>query len=634
MASAKKNKQKTAAQDKKGAVAKSATQSSLQWLLLALIAGLTFACYTPSLSGEFINMDDDDYVSNNEMIHSFSNLKRMITEPVQGNYHPLTMMSLALNYSIGGNSTTGYHLLTLLLHMANAVLVFFFVQRLSGNRIVIAFCAALLFGVHPMHVESVSWIAERKDVLYTFFFLLGLISYLRYVDSTDKKWLLWTSVCAILSLASKPAAIVFPLAVLSLDLQRGRSFNAQVFIEKIPLFLFSALMAWITLGAQTAGGATDTSNAFPLQFRFFFGFYSMAMYIYKFVAPINLAAFYQLPAFNEALPSVYYIGLPVVLVCATLVYVFRKRSPLLVWGSVFFVVNLLLILQFKVIGSAIIAERYSYVPYIGLAVVLGWLIDSALAKKQNVALGVVALLGLLCAGRCYAQAATWKDSASVWESAIQNVPSERAYTNRASTLRTEGKIEKALEYYNKGLDMYKLDHWGYCNRGNIYFDLNKDSLAIADYTRALDIQPRFAPALANRGAVRVRAGHPAEALPDLNAALEINPNFKLAYTYRAIALFNLQRHEEAARDYQKYISFVPQDVENRHSLATCYKILNRPDKALATLSECIAIQPKPQFYAERAELYAAQSNMAAARADALKAQQGGLKVNPALLGAH
>ena len=276
-------------------------------LLIAIIA------FIPVLKAGFINFDDPQYVSENPLITSFSNFKQIISTPVQGNLHPLTMLSLAFNYSISGTNPWSYHLLNLLFHLANTFLVYKLVRKLSKENLIISITTALLFSIHPMHVESVAWITERKDVLYAFFFLLALINYTNYVDTNSRRDYLLSILWLTFSLASKPAAVIFPFALFSIDLLRKRKLSSNLLIEKIPYLIAVAVLGFLTLHIQSAAGATIGQQFYSPFDRFFFGFYGFMIYLFKCVLPINLVPFYPFPTLNESLPLEYYLS-PIVFI--------------------------------------------------------------------------------------------------------------------------------------------------------------------------------------------------------------------------------------------------------------------------------------------------------------------------------
>src|SRR5882672_2702368 len=213
--------------------ARAPAQARGKWLLwLGAILLLTYLIYQPSLDNGFTNWDDNHYVTSNAIV-AHPTLKALVITPLSGNYHPLTMASLALYYAISGTHAVSYHWLNLLLHLANTALVFFFVRKLSGGRFWTTVVTALFFGIHPMHVESVAWIAERKDVLYAFFYLLALIIYLRFLDTRRPVWLALTLLVFILSVASKPVAVVLPLTLFAIDYYHRRPVTRSAVLEKV-----------------------------------------------------------------------------------------------------------------------------------------------------------------------------------------------------------------------------------------------------------------------------------------------------------------------------------------------------------------------------------------------------------------
>ena len=280
------------------------------WMLF--IAGITALVFSPMLGNGFTNWDDEGYILANGLLRG-PDWKGIFTQQVVGNYHPLTILSLALNYALTELNPFSYVLFNLLLHVTNTLLVFYFIWILSEKKTWIAVFTALLFGLHPMHVESVAWISERKDVLYTLFFLLSLIQYWRYLNA-GKILNYWLSfIFFILSIVSKPAAIVLPLVLFLLDYWKGRSFNRTAFresrlwrkviIEKIPFFIVSVAFAVITLKiqSQTAVAGLDV---YPLWMRLFFAFYVVMIYCFRFFIPYPLAAFHPYPDPENLSPAI------------------------------------------------------------------------------------------------------------------------------------------------------------------------------------------------------------------------------------------------------------------------------------------------------------------------------------------
>ncbi len=334
-----------------------AASDQSKWFYLGGILLLTVIAYWPVFKAEFVNWDDPDYVANNLTIRSLSNIKAIFTTPIQGNFHPLSMLSLAFNYAISGMEPGSYHVLNLLFHLINIVLVFYFVNKLTEQKFWIATVTALLFALHPLHVESVAWVAERKDVLYTTFFIAGLIAYLNYLKSKKISKLIPVLFFYLLSLMSKPAAVIFPVVLLAIDLYFERLKNLNTYFEKIPFFLLALILGVLTLQAQTAKGAVADVSLFPFVFRFFFGFYGIMMYLINTVFPFNLCTFYPYPPVNQSLPTSYYLSIIVTIGLAFVFFYSLNKHKIIGFGLLFFIVNLVLCLHFFSVGCAFFGVR-------------------------------------------------------------------------------------------------------------------------------------------------------------------------------------------------------------------------------------------------------------------------------------
>src|SRR6185436_1427079 len=361
---------------KKEKVVSSFDRTILPWLVPVLI--LTAAFFLPMLNNGFTNWDDELYVTQNPLLKG-PDWEGMFTRAEASNYHPLTMVSLAFNYIIGGFDPFSYHLVNWLLHILNTGLVFLFVHKISGRKNFVAAFVAIIFGVHPMHVESVAWISERKDVLYAFFFLLSLLQYWKFIETNKRSNYIFCLLFFILSLLSKPAAIILPLVLLLLDYWKSGSVNKKMVIEKIPLFLLSFIFGYITVKVQSADAIAGL-DVWPLWTRFFFACYTIMIYAVRFIVPYPLSAYHPYPSLDS-------LGLPVYLsplfMIALLGLLWLKRKDrLFVFSVLFFVANLLLVIQIVSIGLTIVSERYTYIPYIGLAFFVGMLLNKYLNSAK------------------------------------------------------------------------------------------------------------------------------------------------------------------------------------------------------------------------------------------------------------
>ena len=594
------------------------------WIVPVILL-ITFLAFIPALRAGFVSWDDGDYASETLLIRDLSNLGALFTTPVQGNYHPLTMISLAINFSISGLDPWSYHFFNLVLHLINCFLVFRLIMLLSNRNTVIAFATAILFGIHPMHVESVAWVSERKDVLYGLFFLAGLISYTKYADTGSKKQFFLTIFFLLLSLMSKPAAVIFPVALFCVDLLRKRKLSLKLFLEKIPFFILALIGGILTILGQKEAGATG-EQFFSLGTNILFGFYGIMMYFFKMIVPLNLSAFYPFPPINQNLSIEYYLSPLFLIALIGLVLYSWKRDRAIAFGILFYLVNLLLVLQVFSVGSAVIAERYTYIPYIGLFYIIGWLIARYAKGNMSKAYAVIFPVTLILAVLTYKQSTVWLDSASLWDQAIKTQPSSRAYSARAVLLRKEKNYEKAIEYYNEAIKINAIDNESYNNRGNIYFDMNKMDLAYADYKKALSLKPDYYPALDNMGAQYAMRGQYDSALKYLSRALEIKPDYKHAYRNRGLTYMQLNRNEEAIKDFKKVLEYEPESADMYNSIGICYRVMGKYQEAIPSINRAIELDPQPPYFMNRSYAYFGLKNMDQAKADALKAKQGGVQI--------
>ena len=611
----------------KNTIAKTTTSTSKQHItaiIIILIA--TVIAYIPALSAGIVNWDDPDYVNQQFFSRALSDVKYLLTTPIQGNYHPLTVLSLALNFSISGMNAWSYHLLNLILHLINSVLVFRFAFLLSRDSVT-SFATAILFAVHPMHVESVAWVTERKDVLYTLFFIAGLISYTRYADTGSRKQYVLTLLFLILSLLAKPAAVIFPLVLFCVDILRKRKLTTRLFVEKVPFIVLSLALGLVTYVAQKEKGAIDV-YAFGTVTRIFMGFYGIMMYFIKMIIPINLSPFYPYAPINQALPTDYYISPLFFVALVTLCVLSWKKNRVVTFGILFYIVNLLLVLQFLPVGSAIIADRYTYIPYIGLFFILGWLLSRIVKQETYKAYYFLAPVIILLCFLTYHQSAIWIDSATLWDHAIKVTPSSRAFDNRARLFNEEKNTEKALEYYNESLKINAVDDEAYTNRGNIYFNSGKFDLAYQDYRHALSIKPDAYAALDNLGALFGTQGKHDSALINLNRALTLKPDYISALRNRALIFMDLKRYSEAINDLETFLKHQPNDPNIINAMGVCYRMSEKYADALALINKALTIRQDPHFYLNRSYCYNGLKNLDQARKDALTAKQGGVELDP------
>ncbi len=430
----------------------------------AAIAVFTFVLYFGSLSNGFTNWDDPSYVLENPMMKE--GIGSVFSKTVLGNYHPLTMLTLWLNYQMGGLNAKGFHLFNLLLHVANTYLVFRFIWLISDKKKVAAALVALFFAIHPMHVESVAWIAERKDVLYSFFLLLGLNSYLKYIAQNDYKALIVTFLYFVLSLLSKPSAIIFPALLLLLDYYKERPWAANIWKEKIVFFVTSAAFAALTYSIQFKDDAVRSLAEFTIFDRVLFACYDLMMYTVESIVPFQLSPVHPFP--KQPFSSVFYVA-PLFVFCLLGLVYFLRKQKIVLFGMGFYLLNLILVLQIVTIGQAVMSERYTYLSYIGLFFIIAYFIDNQLLAQKNKQLiyGIVAAFGLVFSWLTFQQIDVWKDTVSMWTAVLKVYPDSEA---------------------------------GLYNRGTFYSGTaGKEDLAMADFEKLLVVKPNYVEAITKRG---------------------------------------------------------------------------------------------------------------------------------------
>ena len=582
---------------------KTAARDRLLWL--AAILALTFVVYLPTLDNGFTNWDDTHYVTANPLL-AHPNPRAVLTTPLLGNYHPLTMWSLSLNYQISGLRPGSYHVVNLLLHVANTALVFVFVWMLSGGRRWTSAVTSLFFGIHPMHVESVAWIAERKDVLFSFFYLLGLITYLRFLERKALPWLGLTLIAFILSAASKPAAVVFPLTLLAIDLYRRRPIRTALLLEKVAFLAVSLACGLLTLKAQISAEAIDNVwNPFE---RVLIASKATLLYVGKLFAPVHLSALYPYPVAGNGLgPEFYAAFAAAAILIPGIVYLNRRNRPVL-FGLAFFFINIVLVLQLLTVGGAVIAERYTYLPYIGLFFALAWPLDDrpGAAPSRFPWKGVIAaaflLLLPLSLYQTWVRCDVWKDSESLWNDTIRKFPSAaRAWNFKGVTLAEQARYDSAY----------------------VYFD------------RAIQVMPNYSQALNNRAAMKIRRGDPAGALVDVSRAISLNSTYRDAYANRAITYSMLGDREKSIADNRRALRLEPRNPGNPAiwaDIGDALQQLKRQREAIAAYDEAIQATPgndprAGNYYLSRSMAWSAVGDRGRALADAVEAARRGMPVD-------
>lgn len=495
---------------------------SIFWAALT-IAILTFIVYIPALNNGFVDMDDGGYVYENTNIKSLdlNFLKWIFTLGANATWHPLTLFSLALDYATWGLNPFGYHLSNNLFHALNSSLAFIFVNKLircglSWNKkpykhsLTPAVITALLFGLHPLRVESVAWISERKDLLNTFFSLLSLLTYMEYSLSRSlKRRVLLYILCFtffVLALLSKPMAVMLPAVFLILDFYPLRrivtknEFVSRLLIGKIPFFLLSSLTAIMAIMAQDYWGALVSMDVYPLMARIHIAVRGYLFYIIKMLIPVNLSPYYPYP--NPIKVSLFdpeYLCSYLFLLLITLFCVKKfKKEKVYFFAWLYYLLTLLPVIGFIKVGRHAVADRYTYLPSLGVFLIIGlgssYLLERYANRLQKGLVLIVLAISLgIFTTLTIKQTFVWKDSITLWSQVIRIFHDEKlAYNNRGNAYHNLGSHQEAIKDYNKATELDLKYAYAYYNRGMVYYDLGDYQQAKKDFHIAIELNSRDA----------------------------------------------------------------------------------------------------------------------------------------------
>jgi protein O-mannosyl-transferase len=523
-------------------------------LLIALgLVAVTLAVYAQVASHHFIILDDNRYIRENPMVNhglTLTGIAWAFTTFHAANWHPLTWLSHMLDSQIFGLNAGGHLLVNALIHASNTLLLFLFLRRVTGAKWPSAIVAAL-FALHPLHVESVAWAAERKDTLSTFFGLLTLVAYARYVETPSWKRYALVAVALALGLMAKPMLVTWPFVLLLLDYWPLRRFQwqratgpkgfvralAPLVREKLPLFCLAAASMVITFIAQSHGGAVRTFVQVPVPLRLSNAVVSCAKYLSRTVWPWDLTVYYPFPRTGVPL---WELVCAIVLLTVITVFVLRqaRERPYLLMGWLWFVGTLIPVIGLVEVGGAAMADRYYYVPSIGLFIALVFgLSDLAQAFRiDRVIMGTLTVVALsILACLTAVQIGRWRNSETLFQYTSSVIPDNRMIENNLGTiLGQSGKYDQAEAYFAKALRT-KPDYLEVISDADIRENLGllmahqgRLPEAVEQLNEALRLNPNSAEAHTTLGVVLLRSGKAEESIPHFLAALRLKPDWALA----------------------------------------------------------------------------------------------------------
>ncbi len=570
------------------------------WICLTLFVA-TLAVYTPVLRFDFVNYDDPEHVSENVHARRGITLQGLVWAFTSGesfNWFPVTRLSHMVDCQLFGLRSGLHHVTSAVIHAAAAMLLFAFLVRIT-----LAFwpsaLVAFLFALHPLHVESVAWVAERKDVLCAFFWFLGLWAYVRYVERPSRGRYLLVVLAFCLGLMSKPMIVTFPFVLLLLDVWPLRRFSANVVREKIPLFVLSAGSAVVTYLVQQAGGSVQAFTVFPLGLRVENVLVSYVVYIVKMFWPSGLAVFYPYPA---SIPTwqVATAGLALAAISALAIRGLRDR-PYLVVGWLWYLVTLGPVIGLVQVGGQARADRYMYVPMVGLAIMLAWgAVDIVRRWPRAVSAvgGVATVACLSCVSLTWAQIQHWQNSETLFKHALAVTGTDNyvAHHNLGLALaKIPGRLPEAISHMESAVRIYPDNADARSNLGLALSDFpNRLPEAIAHLQAALRISPGSRVVHNNLGnALSKIPGRLPEAVEEFQAALRIDPNYTEARNNLGLVLSKIpDRLPEAIAEFQKVLRINPDYPEAHNNLGLALSdIPERLPEAIAEFQAALRINP-------------------------------------------
>ena len=583
----------------------------LDFLICLLLVISTLAVYWQVRNHEFVNLDDEVYIINNFHIQeglTFDGVVWAFTSTHAANWHPLTWLSHMLDVQLYGMKAGRHHLTNLLFHILNTLLLFFVFKRMTGGLWHSAVVAAL-FALHPIHVESVAWVSERKDVLSTFFWMLTMGAYVLYVERPGFLRYLPILLFFILGLMAKPMLVTLPFVLLLLDywplnrfqfghengsiaIQR-KSVVIRLICEKTPLFALAAVSCIVTLLAQQNFGAIGSFDTYSFGFRISNTMISYASYIGKMIWPYNLAVFY---------PHPHTISWPM-LICSSLFFlsVFflaiktLKAHPWFAVGWLWYVVTLVPVIGLVQVGSQAMADRYTYVPLIGIFIIIAWGIPELMAgwRLKGTA---CAIMGMTCLsvlmGMTWVQTGYWHNSVRLFEHTLDVTDNNyMAHNSLGVALSAGGRTVEATDHFHEALRICPRYVAGHISLGIELSNQGRRAEAIRQFNEALEINPESAGAHINLAAILVRDVRISEAIQHLDKALEINPGSYEVHGRLGDALVRMDRLNEALGHYRQALLINPRLAEVHNNLGIILIRKGQLEEAVAHFREALRIKP-------------------------------------------
>jgi len=528
-----------------------------------ILSILIVVVYFKLFSANFISWDDGEVLLNNKDVHDF-NLKAFFTNYYVGNYAPIAMIGFAIDWLIFNGNEAGHHAMSLLFHIINGVLVYYLTSLILKDNLKAALCA-LVFCLHPLQVETVAWVSAKNNLVYSVFFLLGLIHYSKFILSGVKKNYIYALLFFIFSVLSKPSAICFPLVLVAIDyVLKAKVDSKSLIINKIPFIIVAIILGIATIYTRTEDKFINQNHAYAIHERIGYAGYALLQYIYKFFIPMDLSVIYPYPQ-NKALSiGIGYVMLALILF--GLYKLYKSSSKIIFFGLLFFITNLLLVLQFIPFGEVLTADRYMYLPIVGICIALLSIIPLKEKQLKITSIALVLVFGSLT----FMRASVWKNSIALYSDIIKKHPhSYVALNSLGAEYMLNKNYDMSLRYLNATINENPNYYKGYYNRGLLFAQTNRMKNALQDFDKAIALN-----------------------------------QYPKAYVARSTAYYELKDFPKAVRDAEAVLKTDANNPKANYVLANCYDDLNQLDKALGYYNKVISVNSEnPLYFMRRAIVY-------------------------------
>ncbi len=574
-------------------------EDNSKMLPLLIVFAFVIIAYFPTFFNGFVNWDDDLQVTDNPDITGLSllHILKIFSSYYAGMYQPLTTLCFAVIYKLFALNAGAYHTFSLLLHMVNIFLVFRLVSKFTDKKDVV-FAVTALFAISPVQTATVAWVSATSTLMYSLFFLAALnvyIDYIRAEERKPRKYFL-TLLFFLMAILSKSAAVTLPLVLLLCDYFFNSRVSKKDLFNKIPFFIIS-----IAFGILTIISRNDAVHFFNLTQvygyfnRILFIAFALSFYITSVFAPLKMSAFHAYPEQNgDILPLIFYVAPFFILAIIVFLFLVKKHRKELVFGTLFFLFSISIMIELIPVGTDIVKERYTYLPCVGLYFAFFSFLYGSIKKNESKKYlsYFVVFVSVLFIVLSIIRIRTWKDSFTMWNDVLSKYSDcPEAHNNRGVIFVERGLYDNALRDFNKAIEIRQYYPDAYYNRGLTYDKQGLYDKAIPEYSKAVQINNKYLDAYYNRGVLYGKLGLFRQAISDYTSVIALNPAHAEAYNNRGIVYSNMGLFEKAINDFNKAMAYQPDYSDAYYNRGIAYGSQGLYDKAISDFSKAIELKP-------------------------------------------